>query len=366
MVSIDIFCDVIDNFGDAGVCWRLANIFAKEKGVSVNLFINDPNTLSKITGGADVRSLPQLLDGVCVRRWSDALESNPSEVVIETFGCRLPENFEKRMSQKEPHPIWINLEYLSAEDWVEGCHCLPSPHPSLNIEKTFFFPGVTPRTGGIMIEKDYFERQKNFAKRRNAFLSNFGLDPKIFTLYVFCYPSSPLELFYQALQKDARPVNLLLPRSAAAEKLLSHHRSHNCSFINVSLAEMVKQSDFDRFLWAADSLIVRGEDSFVRAQLAAKPFIWNIYPQTEDTHIKKLLAYSERIKPFFGEDFDLWLNMNLAWNQDKTELIRLWPRWRDAQESMRQSAAEWRGQLAKIGSLADNLWNFIQKQIHRS
>jgi len=35
----------------------------------------------------------------------------------------------------------------------------------------------------------------------------------------------------------------------------------------------------DRLLWACDCNFVRGEDSFVRAQWAAKPFVWHIYPR---------------------------------------------------------------------------------------
>ena len=55
--------------------------------------------------------------------------------------------------------------------------------------------------------------------------------------------------------------------------------------------DFVPQARFDRALWAADVLIVRGEDSFVRAQLAGKPFFWHIYPQAEAAHLDKLAAF---------------------------------------------------------------------------
>lgn len=362
MISIDIFCDVIDNFGDAGVCWRLANICANEKDANVNLYINDVETLSKITGGSPIRP-PQKVDNIFVRNWNEALERPPSEVVIETFGCRLPESFEKRMAAMRPTPVWINLEYLSAEDWVEGCHCLPSPHPSLNIEKTFFFPGVTDKTGGVMLEKDYAEEKQKFLLQKTAFLRSFDFDPSVFTVFVFCYPSPVLKDFYAALLKDGRSINLLVPRSAAAEILLTEHKQQNCPFINLRVAEMVKQSAFDQFLWASDALIVRGEDSFVRAQLSGKPFIWNIYPQTEETHIKKLKAFAERIKPYYGRFFDLWLKANLAWNMNGEELGEAWPKWRDSQSKMRSCAQHWLDHLVSIGSLGENLWAYIQKKL---
>ena len=115
-MTIDIFCDVIDNFGDAGVCWRLASIFSREHGFPVKLYINDAQTLSKITSGLDPKNLPCLVDGIEIHDWKDAETSEPSQVVIETFGCRLPYAFEQKIASARPQPIWINLEYLSADD----------------------------------------------------------------------------------------------------------------------------------------------------------------------------------------------------------------------------------------------------------
>ena len=50
-MTCDIFCHVIDNFGDAGVCWRLARGLSEEEGFRVTLYIDDAVTLSKITSG---------------------------------------------------------------------------------------------------------------------------------------------------------------------------------------------------------------------------------------------------------------------------------------------------------------------------
>ena len=51
------------------------------------------------------------------------------------------------------------------------------------------------------------------------------------------------------------------------------------------------QQQFDELLWQADILMIRGEDSFVRAQYAGKPFMWHIYPQQEQAHLEKLAAF---------------------------------------------------------------------------
>ena len=42
--SWDIFCQVIDNFGDIGVCWRLAADLAA-RGHQVRLWVDDASAL---------------------------------------------------------------------------------------------------------------------------------------------------------------------------------------------------------------------------------------------------------------------------------------------------------------------------------
>ena len=60
-----------------------------------------------------------------------ALPEEPGDVVIEAFGCEIPEAFIAAIAQKtnehKSRLVWINLEYLSAESYVERCHALPSP-----------------------------------------------------------------------------------------------------------------------------------------------------------------------------------------------------------------------------------------------
>jgi len=53
----------------------------------------------------------------------------------------------------------------------------------------------------------------------------------------------------------------------------------------------VEQERYDELLWLCDINFVRGEDSFVRAQWAGKPFIWHIYPQHDGVHLQKLRAF---------------------------------------------------------------------------
>ena len=61
--------------------------------------------------------------------------------------------------------------------------------------------------------------------------------------------------------------------------------------LEVRFVPFVPQAAYDDLLWACDVNFVRGEDSFVRAQWAGRPFVWHIYPQADDAHRIKLDAF---------------------------------------------------------------------------
>ena len=149
-MRIDLFCRVIDNWGDAGVCWRLARQLVRERGAQVRLWIDQPQVLA---AWQDERAALTTLQ-ICT--WSDAVnwsEIAPADAVIEAFACDIPADYVRNMAQAEIKPRWLNLEYLSAEAWVEGAHLLPSPQ-SGGLTKLFFFPGFTEKTGGLLRERD--------------------------------------------------------------------------------------------------------------------------------------------------------------------------------------------------------------------
>ncbi len=151
----DIFCRVIDNHGDLGVCWRLSADLA-QRGHTVRLWVDDASALAWMA--------PQGCNGVEVRAWSDDAAVQLGDVVVEAFGCELPEAFQALMVQGPP-PVWINLEYLSAEAYVARSHGLASPvmsGPAKGATKWFFFPGFTPDTGGLLREPTLTQRQAAF------------------------------------------------------------------------------------------------------------------------------------------------------------------------------------------------------------
>ncbi|MDO9321970.1 MAG: elongation factor P maturation arginine rhamnosyltransferase EarP, partial [Pseudomonas sp.] len=128
--SWDIFCSVVDNYGDIGVTWRLARQLVAEQGCAVRLWVDDLAAFCRVCPEADAQAAAQLQQGVEVHRWcADWPAAEAADVVIEAFACQLPAAYIAAMAARMRPSLWLNLEYLSAEDWVGGCHGLPSLQP---------------------------------------------------------------------------------------------------------------------------------------------------------------------------------------------------------------------------------------------
>jgi uncharacterized repeat protein (TIGR03837 family) len=304
--SCDIFCNVVDNFGDIGVCWRLARQLANEHGVQVRLWVDDLRSFARLCPEADAAQDEQLCRGVEVRRWPrDFPPVEPAGLVIEAFACKLPPAYVDAMAALEPKPVWINLEYLSAEDWVEGCHRLPSPHPSLPLTRYFFFPGFTDKTGGLL-------QERHLLARRNAFQSDGGAQARYWRslgvpertagelrVSLFGYENKAIAPLLGSWERGAQPVTCLVPEGRPVPQVaaffgLSTGKASDAwqrGNLRVHVLPFVEQERYDELLWACDVNFVRGEDSCVRAQWAAKPFIWQIYPQSDGVHLEKLRAF---------------------------------------------------------------------------
>jgi uncharacterized repeat protein (TIGR03837 family) len=89
----DIFCQIVDNYGDAGVCWRLARSLATRHQQQVRLFCDDLPTLNLLA--SDSPRTPQ----VEILPWEASFENarhplDAPDVVIEAFGCHLPERYQ--------------------------------------------------------------------------------------------------------------------------------------------------------------------------------------------------------------------------------------------------------------------------------
>lgn len=335
----DLFCRVIDNHGDLGVCWRLARDLA-ERGHTVRLWVDDASALSWMA-----TRRPQAIE---LRDWREghAVDANllPGDVVIEAFGCELPTAFVARMAARTPPPRWINLEYLSAEDYVERSHGLASPQfsgPGAGLSKHFYFPGFTPRTGGLLRERDLLQRIAAF--NGPAWLAEQGWAPRpgerVVSLFAYANPALPA-----LLDALAEHPTLLLACPGPAQAQL-----HAKPGLRSIALPYLPQQDYDHLLWACDINFVRGEDSFVRAQWAGKPFIWQIYPQHDDAHHAKLEAFMAR-----AQLPEAWCQIWRGWNG----LAALPDRLTGLCEAAKH-AVRWRTQLASQPDLLDQLEGFL-------
>ena len=281
----DLFCRVIDNFGDIGVCWRLAaDLGARSQ--TVRLWIDDPSALAWMA--------PAGAPGVELLPWTEHTPvPEPGDVVVEAFGCDPPPAFVARMARRPGPPLWINLEYLSAEAYVRRSHGLRSPQlggPGQGLDKWFFYPGFEPGTGGLIREPGLLHERRCFDGR--AWLQARGLAPRPGerVASLFCYAGAPVGALLQALAEA--PTLLLVTPGAASQALQSALvRQQAPSTLRCIALPWLTQPDYDRLLWACDLNFVRGEDSFVRAQWAGAPFVWQIYPQHDAAHAAKLDAF---------------------------------------------------------------------------
>ncbi|MDD3934750.1 elongation factor P maturation arginine rhamnosyltransferase EarP [Rhodoferax sp.] len=295
----DIFCRVIDNFGDLGVCWRLACNLAG-RGQTVRLWADDVSALAWMA--------PQGAPGVEVKTWTAPINMTgitPGEVMLEAFGCEIDEEFiaeyAKNLRNSGQKCAWINLEYLSAEDFSARCHGLPSPvmsGPGRGLTKYFFYPGFTASTGGLLREPDLLARQAQFD--RQAWLAKQGVPWRGERLVsLFCYEPAGLNGLLRSLASSGQATCLLVTPGRATAAVVAEISGMNAldplwnqhQTLSFFYLPTLSQNDFDHLLWASDVNFVRGEDSLVRALWAGKPLVWQIYPQHDGVHADKLEAF---------------------------------------------------------------------------
>jgi len=379
--TLTIFCRVVDNYGDIGICWRIARQFAHEHDLQVQLWVDDLISFRRICPEVDVQAADQMVQDVRVRHWAhQALqftEDDISDVVIEFFACDIPPAYIPMMVQRQPQPVWINLDGLTAEDGVEGCHTLPSPHPQFPITKYFFFPGFNQRTGGLIYEPALKPARERFLQDRadRDFLRNLGASDDeldMFRVSLFCYPHAPVAAMLQAFAAGEREVLCFVPEGVASDAVTAFCgqslQAGDCihqGALTLRCLPFIPQTDYDKLLWSCDLNLVRGEDSFVRAQLAGKPFLWHIYPQDENLHHKKLKAFLQIYCP----QHPLLTDMMLGWNHASAQAPDwsvLWSQLLQTFPAMQASAEDWLQQIHDSGDMCSQLLQFCSSKTGNS
>lgn len=372
----DVFCAVVDNYGDAAVSWRLARQLAAEHGFPVRLWIDDLATLHHLWPAVDPAPDRQRCCGVEVRRWTSPFpETEPADVVIEAFGCRLPEAYLEAMAARAPQPVWVNLEYLSAEDWIEDCHGRSSPHPRLPLTRHFFFPGFTPGAGGLLRERGLIERRDEFLREGAVgFWRGLGVEPpgaETTVVSLFAYENAAVGELLGAWAERGEALTCLVPQSRITADVcrffgapeFAPGDSVRRGSLTVWALPFLRQDDYDRLLWACDFNFVRGEDSWVRAQWAGRPFVWHAYPQDDGVHLGKLDAFLDR----YCAGLDAAPASALgafwrAWNR-RQDIGAAWPALWLRRDALAHHARAWAGRLAEQEDLAAMLVKFCADRV---
>lgn len=343
----NIFCDVIDNYGDAGVCLRLCRDLTK-KNFHVNFFCNDLIALQKILSFQDIDN--SLLS---IKDWPNEENYESSTVVIQAFSVRLPKFLYTKF--KEDKSLVINLEYLTAEPFAEYCHKLASY--SDNIECFFFFPGFTNKTGGVVIE-DFI---KNLKKNENNNVDSITL---------FSYENPEVKFIFSLLNDlnkhfkihvfEGKPLDNFNLQTSNHLKVGKSLQIDNLTFIG---EKMVSQNKYDEFLSSSFINMVRGEDSIVRAMIIGRPFLWHIYPQDEDAHKGKINALFDVMK-LYCSDKDAVENLRsltLKYNGFEQNISDF--NFNEFIEKWIKISKEWSDHILSLGSLTDNLLSFVNQKI---
>jgi len=372
----DIFCSVVDNYGDIGVTWRLARQLVAEHGCDVRLWVDDLRAFERMCPEIDVQRDQQSQAGVEVRHWpAEWTGATAADVVIAAFACQLPPDYMEAMAERERPPLWMNLDYLSAEDWVVGCHRLPSVKFK-GVQKYFFFPGFRPGTGGLLREAGLLEQRRAFQQdtaAQHQFLHDMGIVPVAGArlISLFAYENAGLASWLDVLSTGGHATHLLVPegrilgdvqRWLGAEGLAVGD-VHQRGALTVQVLPFVRQAQYDRLLWCCDFNAVRGEDSFVRAQWAGRPLLWHIYRQDEDIHLDKLDAFLELYTAALSPAaraalIALWQ----AWNTDG-DMALCWKMLAEHWPELNQHAESWCLEQALQADLATALVQFYESWI---
>jgi len=284
------------------------------------------------------------------------------DVIVEAFGCGLPAAIRHWLENRQGKfpPVWINLEYFSAEDWVPGFHGLPSPQPGGGTVRHFYIPGVHAASGGVLRECDLLQQRDVFQAKdsagwsaRAAFWARLEIAPPAVgerTISMFSYPHAPLAEWLNVLACAPERSRVLVPDSLFEEVLFAWgidaaQRSARRGGLCVQRIPFLSQPEYDHLLWSSDINFVRGEDSLVRAIWAARPFVWHIYRQEDASHEAKLAAF-----------IDQYISLSGATQGSAAALRGFWMAWNGIEGTIGQPLGsawhDWSNHHASLNAIA--------------
>lgn len=352
-ITIDIFCDIIDNYGDIGVAYRLAKELSLQQ-YSVRIFVNKLDEVSKIIENFDYNSDYQQIREIDFFNLNNFSIEKTANIIIEAFGTEIPENYIELLDNQSK--LIIDLEYLSAENWIEDVHLKYSISPKPWMKKIFFMPGFSEKSGGIILDKSYLSLVKTISHSKKEYFNKFysflnlTYDENITYINIFTY-NWDFSSFLKNLKNTKKKIIFFIldNRFDKIESIPSN--------VTIFYLPYIKQEEFDIYINLSDFNFVRGEESFIRAILTEKPFLWNIYPQEDNIHLNKLQAFLDNLHNhgFTNVNFDR-LNQKLNQNEDfSKEFINIL-------DSKKLNFLNYKNHLIEKCDLVTKLLNFIDSK----
>ena len=340
--SIDIFCQVIDNYGDVGVAYRLAREFKRVyPNKKLRFVINKTEELNLIRKSEDIE--------IILYKDISKIE-NSADLIIESFGCEIPKKYmDKALKNLK---LIINLEYFSAEKWVDDFH-LQESFLGGNLKKYFFIPGLSEKSGGILLDNEFLERKKKVEANKEYYLEKFGIKEKYDLIgSVFSYEKN-FDSLIEELKKLGKKIILLILSEKTQKNFIKYFdNGNNYDKIKFVKLPFFTYDKYEELLALCDFNLVRGEDSFVRALLLGKPFLWHIYPQDENTHIEKLESFLEKYCSNNKELKQTFINYNI----NKDDFSYFFKNFKEIEKYNKNYA----NYLIKNCNLMEKLINFIE------
>jgi len=341
--SVDIFCEVIDNYGDVGVAYRLAREFKRiYPNKKLRFFISQTEEINLIKKSNDIEIIA----------YKDIFKvENSADLIIETFACEIPKKYMDKALKNSK--LIINLEYFSAENWVDDFH-LQESFLGGNLKKYFFIPGLSKKSGGILLDNEFLERKKKVEENRKHYLQKFEIKEEYDLIgSVFSYEKNFDSLINELKKLDKKVLLLILSEKTQKNFIKYFDNSDNYDKIKAMKLPFFTYDKYEELLSLCDFNLVRGEDSFVRALLLGKPFLWHIYPQKENTHIKKLNSFLEKYCPNNKNLKETFINYNI--NRDNFSYF--FKNFKEIEEHNKKYA----DYLIENCNLMEKLINFIKK-----
>ncbi|MBQ5499112.1 MAG: elongation factor P maturation arginine rhamnosyltransferase EarP [Treponema sp.] len=422
-MEITILCKVVDNYGDIGFVYRLArNITELYPDTELRLVVSDLPSFAAMAPFVKEGLARQSARGwqifdwnkedVCTKEFSRRIP----DVILQCFQCERPEWLDRILFDPEQKKIVriVNLEYLTAESWADDFHLLKSGTRSILVKKVNFMPGFTKKTGGLVMDSSFLSSLQNKeaalktiqddlmakagtgAGTRSAASSGISSvvsangqkeaeadsvqalrDANTFCVTIFAYKRNfthvvgALKSFMEERQKE-NPlfrIHAFVAAGLACSPFEEAWKEEGCPFAITKLPYL-SQEAWDALLCSSDFNFVRGEDSFARACLCGKPFVWHAYPQDEELHLVKAGAVLERMESFF-EDKELFgflkeyfLLYNTRFSQDEPcekeeelllKLLKSYP-------ALSKACTDFSKNLIENGNLTRHLMEYLGRQ----